>query len=73
VSEFKYFKQLKIKQVCNRIETKSSKLLLFQLTLSRRTTYIYIYICHAVSPLNGQTAIKVDWGGGGDLIVAPKG
>lgn len=31
VSEFKYFKQLKIKQVCNRIETKSSKLLLFQL------------------------------------------
>lgn len=31
MSEFKYFKQLKIKQVCNRIETKSSKLLLFQL------------------------------------------
>ena len=48
---------------------------LFQgLTLSRRTTYIYIYIyiCRAVSPLNSRTATKVV-GGGGDLILAAKG
>jgi len=32
------------------------------LTLRRRTTYIYI--CRAVSPLNGRTAIKVNGGGG---------
>jgi len=37
----------------------------FILTLSRQTTYIYIYIyiCRAVSPLNSQTATKVAGGG----------
>ena len=49
----------------------------FLLSLWCRTTYIYI--CHAVSPLNGRTAIKVDGGGGWgfnsgakDKISAPK-
>jgi len=31
-----------------------------------------IYICRAVSPLNGRTAIKVDGGWGGDLSAARK-
>ena len=45
------------------------------ITLWRRTTYI----CRAVRPLNGRTAIKVAGGGGGfnsgakDKIPAPKG
>jgi len=41
--------------------------MLWCLTLSRRMTYIYIYICHAVSPLNSRTAT---WPG--DLIPAKK-
>jgi len=32
---------------------------------AKQHMYIYIYICRAVSPLNGRTAIKVDGGGGG--------
>ena len=34
------------------------------LTLSHQTTYIYIYICRAVSPLNSRTATKVARDGG---------
>jgi len=47
----------------------SLALLFHYLTLSRRN----IYICRAVSPLNGQMAIKVDGVGGRHLIPAPKG
>ena len=50
-----------------------------KLTLSCRTTYIYIYMCRTVSPLNSRMATKVVGGGGGfnssekDLILAAKG
>jgi len=47
------------------------------LTLSRRTTYMYIFICRTVSSLNSRTATKVVGGGFNssikDLIPASRG